>query len=273
MLALVSSMALHAQTRRTVFIITDAEGVAGICRQELTETNNAEMRQLLAGETNAAVEGFLAGGADEVVVWDGHGGSASLSAQTIHPRARLASGSLGNDMLLDRHFTAVAFVGQHARANRSPAVMAHSYSSLGIQKILMNGKPVGEIETRAALAGAFDTPVIFLSGDQAAAEDMRAIVPEAETVAVKEALAYYACISMSASAARDAIKAGAERAMRHLSRVRPYQVQGPVTFEIEYTTRNTLPAGTSRAAEVVDARTVRYQGKDFLEAWHRWQGR
>ena len=73
-------------------------------------------------------------------------------------------------MLLDRGVAAVAFVGQHARANREAAVMAHSYSSLGIQKILVNGSEAGEIETRAALAGSFGVPVILLSGDRAAAK-------------------------------------------------------------------------------------------------------
>lgn len=271
-LLLVLPTALFGEAKRTVLIITDAEGVAGVCRQDLTDTSSPEMRQLLAGETNAAVDGFLAGGADEVIVWDGHGGSASLSAQTIHPRARLAVGNLGSSMLLDRGIAAVAFVGQHARANRRPAVMAHSYSSLGIQKILMNGQPVGEIETRAALAGAYGVPVIFLSGDDAAAEDLRAIAPEAVTVVVKEALAYYACLSMSAPAARDAIREGAQRSMKEIGRMRPYRIEGPVTFEVERTTRSTLPAEVSPFAEVVDARTLRYTGKDFLEAWRRWRG-
>lgn len=270
---LVSSLAMFGQAKRSVLVITDAEGVAGVCRQELTQNDSAELRQLLTGEVNAAVDGFLAGGADEVVVWDGHGGSSTLSAATIHPRARLISGAIGSDHLLDRGFAGVACVGQHARANRRPAVMAHSYSSLGIQSILMNGKPVGEIETIAAIAGAFDTPVIFLSGDDAAAEDLRAIVPGAVTVAVKEALAYYACISMSAVAARDAIREGAARSMKEIGRIRPYKVEGPVTIQVEHTTRNTLPADVSGGSEVVDARTIRYSGKSFLEAWKRWRGR
>jgi D-amino peptidase len=272
-LLLASSPVLFGQAKRTVFVITDAEGVAGVCRQALTETTSPEMRQLLAGETNAAVEGFLAGGADEVIVWDGHGGSASLSAQSIHPRARLVHGGLSPNMLLDRGFAAVAFVGQHARANRRPAVMAHSYSSLGIQKMLVNGQPVGEIETRAALAGHFGVPVIFLSGDHAAAEDLRAIAPTAVMVAVKEALGYYACISMSAAAAREAITEGARRSMQELQRMRPYKVEGPVTIEVEYTTRSTLGPSVSSLAEVVDARTIQYKGKDFLEAWTRYQSR
>ena len=67
-------------------------------------------------------------------------------------------------MTLERHYAAIGFIGQHARADRKGGIMAHGYSSLGIQTMLINGKPVGEIETRAALAGAFDLPVIFLSG-------------------------------------------------------------------------------------------------------------
>ncbi|MGI9073810.1 MAG: M55 family metallopeptidase [Bryobacteraceae bacterium] len=57
-----------------------------------------------------------------------------------------------------------SWAGTRAQVPRG-GVMAHSLSSLGIQTMLMNGKPVGEIETRAALARWLDKPVIFLSGD------------------------------------------------------------------------------------------------------------
>src|ERR1044071_8021993 len=89
-----------AQQRRTIFLITDAEGVGGVCRQDQTEPTNQEMRQLLTGEINAAVEGFYAGGADEVVVWDGHDGSQTLSTLTIHPKSRLVMGALNASMLM-----------------------------------------------------------------------------------------------------------------------------------------------------------------------------
>lgn len=273
-LLLASSLAMFGQTKpgkRTIFVVTDAEGVAGVCRQDLTETNSPELRQLLTGEVNAAVTGFLEGGADEVIVWDGHANSSTLSATTIHPRARLGIGDGGT--LFGRGLAGVAFVGQHARANRRPAVMAHSFSSLGIQHMLMNGKPVGEIETLSALAGSFGVPVIFLSGDHAAVEDLRAVAPEAVGVAVKEGLAYYACISMSATAAQEAIRQGAARSIKEIGRMRPYNVEGPVTIQVEFTTRSTLPAHVSPAVEVVDARTVRFNGNTFLEAWklYRWR--
>src|SRR5438270_9981193 len=106
-----TAVSLFAQNKR-VFLITDAEGVAGVCRQDQTDPKNAEMRQLLTGEINAAVEGFLSGGADEVVVWDGHDGSQTLSTLTIHPKAKLIMGGLGPTMLMERGYAAVAFVGQ-----------------------------------------------------------------------------------------------------------------------------------------------------------------
>lgn len=252
-------------------MITDAEGVSGVCRQDQTDPKDSEMRQLLTGEINAAVEGFFNGGADEVLVWDGHDGSQTLSALTIDPRAKLLIGGLGATMLLERNFSAVAFVGQHSMANVRGGIMAHSYSSLGIQNILMNGKPVGEIETRAALAGSFNTPVILLTGDQAAADEMRAIIPEAELAVVKEGLGRYTCISLSASAAQKVIRESAARSMQKIGKIRPYKIQGPVSFQIEYTTRNSLgpDAGLAPGAHVIDDRTVRYEGKDFLESWTR----
>jgi D-amino peptidase len=268
-----ATCAANAQPHKTVFLITDAEGVAGVCRQDQTDPKDQEMRQLLTGEINAAVNGLYQGGAEDVIVWDGHDGSQTLSALTIHASAKLIIGDLGVSMTLERNYAAIGFIGQHARANRKGGIMAHSYSSLGIQTMLMNGKPVGEIETRAALAGAFHTPVIFLSGDQAAADDLRAIVPNAELAVVKEGFSNYACQTLSAENARLLIRDRSIRAMQRIAEIKPYVVEGPVDIQIEYTTRNALgvDAHMRPGAEVIDARTIRYHGKDFMEAWTRSQ--
>ncbi len=263
--------ALALAQPKTVFIITDAEGVAGVCRQEQTNPKDPEMRQLLTGEINSAVAGFFDGGATDVFVWDGHDGSATLSALTIDSRAHLVMGVLPATLLMERHYSAVAFVGQHARANTPGGVMAHSYSSLGIQNLLMNGSPAGEIETRTALAGWYNTPVIFLSGDRAAAGQLKKIDPDAETAVVKEGIDNYACISLSAEASRRLIHQRAQAAMSKIGAIQPYRIKGPVTIQIEYTSRHALTpdAALKPGAEVIDARTIRFHGKDFLEAWQR----
>jgi D-amino peptidase len=273
-IGLLSCVAGFAQ-RKTVFVITDAEGVGGVCRQDQTDPKDQEMRQLLTGETNAAVEGFLAGGAEDVMVWDGHDGSQTLSTLSIHPKAKLLMGALGPSMLMDRHFSAVAYVGQHSKANVRGGIMAHSYSSLGIQNMLLNGKPVGEIDVIAAMAGHFGTPVIMLSGDQAAANELHEIVPDAELAVVKEGIGRYTCISLSATAARDAIREAARRSISKIGAIKPYIVSGPVTLQVEYTTRNSLSldAENRAGAQILDDRTIRFHGEDILEAWTLYRSR
>ena len=89
---------------------------------------------------------------------------------------------------------------------------------------------------------------------------------------------------MAGSAAGSAAKAGAARtsrakraraAMQRIAEIKPYRIEGPATVEIEYTARN-VPGPDARyrpGVEVVDARTLRFQGKDFLEAWTRAEAR
>lgn len=269
-----SVCSLCAQPKR-ILMITDGEGVAGICRQEQTEPDNNELRTMLAAEANAAADGFYAGGADEVVIWDGHDGSRTLSAMTIHRNAKLLMGAVGYSGTLERGYSAIAFVGQHAMANVQKAIMGHSFSSLGIQYMRLNGKPVGEIDMWAALAGERGIPVIFLSGDQAAVDELKSIVPSAEFVAVKEGLARYTCLTVSSAKAQEMIREGARKSMAKIGQVKPYTVRGPVTLEIEYTTRNSLGQdhGTREGTEIVDDRTVRYKGASVLEAWKRYRAR
>ena len=138
-----------------------------------------------------------------------------------------------------------------------------------------DGKPVGEIDVIAAMAGQFGIPIIFLSGDKAAADELHEIIPEAELAVVKEGLSRYVCISVSAPAARELIREGARRSVGLIGKVKPYRVTSPVTLEIEYTTRNTLrmDAEARTGVEVVDSQTIRFKGKDLLEAWQRYRAR
>jgi D-aminopeptidase len=57
--------------------------------------------------------------------------------------------------------------------------------------------------------------------------------------------------------------------MQKIGTMKPYKITGPVTIEIEHTSRSALDVDMALhpEAEIIDARTVRYHGKDFLEAW------
>jgi D-amino peptidase len=266
-------LAYPGVAQKRIFIITDAEGVAGVCHQDQIEPKGTDMVELLTGEINAAVDGFFDGGADEVIVLDGHSMAHNLSATTIHRRAKLIMGVSPINMTLDRKYTAMAFVGQHAMANVPKAIMGHSFSSLGIQTMKLNGKPVGEIGMHTAMAGEYGTPVIFLSGDQAAADEMLALVPKAATAVVKQGLMRNTCETLSAPAARDLIRAKAKASMALIGQLQPFILKAPVTLEVEFTTRNSLTpdAPLLPNTTVLDDRTIQYRGATVADAWRNYR--
>src|SRR5437762_13807036 len=247
MLLLVSTVSAAGQTSKPkkVFVITDMEGVDGIFNSELQcipfeSPRWEESRKLLTGEVNAAVDALFDGGAADVVVWDGHDSSRTLSALDIHPRARLLSGQPVSPTLeLDPSYGAVIFIGQHAMAGAEKGVLSHSYSSEGIQNIWVNNKPVGEIGGRVMLAGALGIPVIMLSGDTAACKELHDLVPDAECAEVKTGVSRTAGFTLSHPAACALIHEKARRAIERLSEFKPYRSAGPLEVKIEFTTAST----------------------------------
>src|SRR5213078_434737 len=79
-----------------ILIVTDLEGVGGVNDPDEQllpgQRRYLESRRILTGEVNAAVEGALGAGASEIVIWDGHDGSRTLSIDEIHSAAKLIQG-------------------------------------------------------------------------------------------------------------------------------------------------------------------------------------
>src|SRR4051794_23453346 len=162
---IVFSCSVSEAQKSSFLIVTDMEGVGGVnnADEQLLpgQRRYDESRRLLTGELNAAIEGAIAAGATEVVVWDGHDGSRSLSIEEVDPRARLLQGrpTPANYYLSERAYDAIFFVGQHAMAGAKGGVLSHS-QSFAIERISINGRAVGEIGQVAAIAGYFHIPVI-----------------------------------------------------------------------------------------------------------------
>jgi D-amino peptidase len=272
------ALAIHAAEAPKIFIVTDMEGVGGVnnADEQLLpgQRRYDETRRLLTGEVNAAVAGALEAGASEVVIWDGHDSSRSLSIDEIHPRARLIQGQATppDYYLAEKLYDGILFVGQHAMAGAKGGVLAHS-QSFSVQNIFLNGKPVGEIGQVAAIAGHFDIPVIMLSGDQAACEELLVLQPKAETVAVKRLVGKTSTLSLSHAEARTQIQAAARRAVTHVREFVSWKIQSPVEMKIEYFPgKPGVPAAALSHGEErqVAPRTVVYRGRTVLEVYERW---
>ena len=270
-----AALGIFAQTPKpkSVFMITDMEGVSGIFDSDLQcipfkSPRWEESHKLLTGEVNAAVDGLLAGGATEVMVWDGHDSGQSLSALDIHPKARLLLGRPVSPTLeLDSSYSAVIFIGQHAMAGARNGILSHSFDSEGIQNIWVNGKPTGEIGARVMLAGYYGVPVIMLSGDAAACAELHDLVPRAECAEVKSGVSRTAGYMLPHPAACQLIRQKAQRAMEHLGEFQPYRIPGPVEVKVEFTTRGERAIHPTEGVQRMDERDWIFRGKDIVDAW------
>ena len=260
---------------RKVLIMSDMEGVDGIFNwaeqcNPLKSARWEESHRLLTGEVNAAVDGLFAGGATEVVVWDGHDGGESLSASDVAPKARLLIGSpIPPIREFDSTFSAIIYVGQHAMAGAQESVLPHSFF-FNIQNLWVNGRLVGEIGIRAMVAGEMGVPAIMLAGDTAACREIHELIPEVECAEVKSGVGPAACFTLAHPAACELIRSKAERAMKRLGEFKPYRVEGPIEVKVEFTTSGDPGPTPARASERLDERTVVFRGKNIIDAWFKF---
>jgi D-amino peptidase len=252
-----------------ILIVTDLEGAGGVndADEQLLpgQRRYMESRKILIGEVSAAVEGAHLAGAGEVVIWDGHDGSRTLSIDEIPAGAKLLQGrpTPANFYLSGKLYDGVMFIGQHAMAGTRNAVLAHS-QSFSVRRIAINGREVGEIGQVAAIAGYFGIPAIMLAGDQAACDELLELQPKAVTVAVKRLAGKASTLSLSHADARQQIQQAARKAVAQIGEYVPWKLAGPVEMTIEY-----LPQPPQQPT----ARTSTYRGQNVLEAYEAWLGK
>lgn len=223
---------------KKVYIITDMEGISGVLTREQTQPGNAayeEARHLLVDDINAAVAGAFDAGADEVLVNDGHGGGMNIPIRELDPRALLYSGidrKAGLDGL-DESVAALVYVGYHAMSGTQNAILEHTQSSVTWTRYTLNGRMMGEIGQMAVMAGAFGIPPVFVSGDEAAVAEAKALFGDIEGAAVKKGFGRHCGICLVPSAAHQLIRAGVKKAVSDLSRFRPFVETCPYRIELE----------------------------------------
>ena len=250
-----------------IYMMTDMEGVSGIRRGDKGYTSPGTAtypigQRLLTGDVNAAVEGALLGGAETVIVNDGHGGGCHILMEDLHSAAELESPISGRRShympSLDESFDAMFIVGAHAMAGTPKAFLDHTQSSASVYNYLVNGKKYGEIGQYALFAGHFGVPVVLVTGDLAATVEARELLGDIETVSVKEGLARNVARSICPRVARQHITEAAQRAVALAGKAEPLRLTPPLRVRLElqrteqaeaYENRRNVERVEPRAAE------------------------
>ncbi len=258
-----------------ILICTDLEGVAGVVSFASQTGNDSKYyeaaKKLLTAEVNAAVEGALAAGANDIIVWDGHGCGA-IEFESLHPEAKLIHGRPLipiTEMLKQLSDCDVTLmIGQHAMAGEKNGNLNHTQISTSIDYYKLNGEKIGEIAQWALATGAYNIPLLFLSGDTAACNEATALIPQIKTVAVKDGLGRNCAISLSAQKARDKIYDGVKAALtaHQQQAVKPLSWPGPFVLEKRFFHSDTVDTlAVFPHYKRIDAQTVQLTADNILE--------
>ena len=258
------------------------EGVAGIVKWQQTsggEKLYEEGRVLYTEEINAAVRGAKAAGATEIVVMDCHGAGGaysfnSLLPELLDPDCEFVVQEEWTDYtgFLEAGCDAALFVGMHAMAGTPDGVLSHTVSGQAWAKLEFNGIPVGETGINAALCGNWGCPVLLVTGDRAVCREGKELLGDGlTTVEVKEGLGRFSARQLPARRARERIEEGAERALRDLKAVPPYDPGRPCEIEIRFTSPDRLVEYRNRrGVEVLDPLRIVSRADDWWSAWSQF---
>jgi len=247
------------------------EGVAGVTHFLQTKPGASEYPaacRLMTAECNAAIEGALEAGVQEFVVSDGHWWGRNLIPSDLHPAAELVSGgprALSMCAGLGPGFDAAFFIGYHASVGYIDANQEHTYDPRVVAAVRVNGRHQSEGSLNGAVAGYFDCPLVLFSGDAPAVSEMHEFVLGVEGVVVKEGMGRSAARSLHPSAARQKIRAAAQRAIERLDSIAPLRPEGRQDLEVDLVAPiqadlcERLPGVERRGP-----RTVGYAADDYL---------
>jgi len=253
------------------YILTDLEGVCGVASdKELSASGDApayqRARSRQLAEINATIRGLKAAGADDILVYNGHGPAWDLPPELLERPARLVAGHPVEDGLpgLDDSFNAFCVIGQHAMAGDAAGVLDHTGSNLHYQDMILNDKPVGEFGLSALLAGEYNVPTVLASGDRALCVEAKDLVPGIYTVETKAGLSRNAAIHRHPADVCDELEQQAKLALEGASHTRPPKMDPPYDLTVKCGSpvsiqRNRMVPGI----EIVDSRTYRIKAGDL----------
>src|SRR5574339_184269 len=213
----------RGETYMKILIATDMEGITGVTIWDQVTPGHAEyarFRKLMTQDVNAAIRGAFDGGADEVVIADGHWHGSNILVEELDPRARLNTGTPSPFSMMqgiDERIDGVMFIGYHARNGSPNAILDHTWSSRTVANVWLNDILTGEYGLNAAVAGHYGVPVIMVSGDQTACAQVAELLGDMEAAVIKQASSRFAAECLAPQVTQETICLSAERAVQRLA--------------------------------------------------------
>ncbi|MDR3575574.1 MAG: M55 family metallopeptidase [Anaerolineaceae bacterium] len=264
-----------------LLIAVDMEGISGVVHWEQVTPGDPEyqrFRHIMTADVNAAVQGAAEAGADDIQVTDGHWNGTNILIEELDARARLNSGSPSPFSMvegIDSGVEAAFFIGYHARSGATNGILNHTWSDARIANVWLNGRLTGETGLNGSVCGAFQVPVLMISGDQTVADEAREWIAGIDTVVVKQASGMMAANCLPPQTAQQTIRETAGQAIQkflHGGAPAPIKTSKPVTIGIEFNyvdmaERAMLLPGAKR----LDGKKIEFQTSDMVSAYFNFR--
>ena len=253
-----------------MLIIYDMEGLSGVDRLGMTKCSDAAAyaagQDRLVADVNAVVEGLTRGGVASIDVIDRHGSGCDAAPDLPKTRLDRRARELDErarslfDRVTQHEWDAVALVGAHASPGH--AGFLEHVGSFGIVRII-NGVSVSESEQQALLFGGQGIPVIFASGDDRYAAQMRDRMPWIMIVEVKRATSRTSAELRPATDVRAELIAQAKAAVAGRDRAMTIAVVPPLTGAYRPVWPNSLDLLTAIPGLDVSSGEIRVSGANL----------
>ena len=264
-----------------ILIAADMEGITGVTNWNQVDPDHSEyprFRRLMTDDVNAAVRGVREGGANAILVADGHDRGTNILLEELDPFAHLVCGDyspLAMIQGIDQGVDGVIFVGYHARAGSQNAILDHTWSSRRVANLWLNDILVGEYGLNGAVAGHFNVPVLMLTGDQTACAQASELLGNIETVVVKTALSRMAAECLPPQITKKLIQNAASQAVKRLKSgdaPKPYTLATPIHVTIDFNTSEQADqAALLPGSKRLDGRRLTFSADDMLAAYFAFQ--
>ncbi|MFP8906905.1 M55 family metallopeptidase [Streptomyces atacamensis] len=254
-----------------ILISADMEGATGVTwpADVLPGTPQWERcRPMFTSDVNAAIAGFLDGGADEVLVNEAHWTMRNLLLEKLDDRAQMLTGRHKSLSMVEgvQHgdVDGIAFVGYHTGAG-AEGVLAHTYLANSLTGVWLDGERASEGRLNAAVVAEYGVPVVLVTGDDRTCDDARGYAPAARGVAVKDYVSRYAAVCRTPARTAADIRAAAKEAVALAVRHEPTGPR-PHTVEIEFDAEHLAGAATVvPGVEQTGERRVAYTSPSMYE--------
>jgi len=243
-----------------IMMMTDLEGISLVDSIDMIDESTDGYRfacERLMADVNAAVQGAVDAGADEILVFDGHGSGKNFIPELLDPRAKQFK-DMNEPGIYDNCY-AYLLIGMHAKSGTMKAFLDHTQSSTSWYNYYINGERQGEIAQEAAFSGSFGIPTVMMSGDEAACREAALLIPGIECAEVKRANERNCAECADAAEAEKRIREAVVRGIGKAAEIKPYTIEYPAELKLEYVRTDICDRVTAANPwlERIDGRTVR----------------